>query len=379
MNILIDATNIISGGGASHLIELLNATNSNSLKENDISKIVVVGVFSVTEKLHSKEWLEIINIPQNKSNFIHRFIWKKLSFNKIIKNHLIDIIFNPGGSYYGTKLPYVTMCRNMLVFETKEADRFGFTLYRLKFMLLRFFQTRSMKGAKGVIFISKYAQSYIKTNYHKIKINKTSIINHGVSKRFRNKPKNQKNINFYNKEKPYKILYVSTLDVYKHHDRLAKAIVKLVKNDNLPLEFIVIGQKAGGYKKFEAIRSEYPNIIKYSGKIPFEEIQLQYKEADLFVFGSTCENMPNILIEAMSSGLPIACSDKKPMPEFLGKNGAYFSVENPDSIYNCLKKVILNTALRSKLLEESLLLSTQYSWENCSDDTFKFISECYDK
>ena len=36
-----------------------------------------------------------------------------------------------------------------------------------------------------------------------------------------------------------------------------------------------------------------------------------------FIFASTCENMPNILIEGMSSGLPILCSNYLPMPEFL--------------------------------------------------------------
>ena len=33
--------------------------------------------------------------------------------------------------------------------------------------------------------------------------------------------------------------------------------------------------------------------------------------------------MPNILIESMGSGLPIACSEKMPMPEFLGDDGIY--------------------------------------------------------
>ena len=34
--------------------------------------------------------------------------------------------------------------------------------------------------------------------------------------------------------------------------------------------------------------------------------------------------MPNTLVEAMASGLPIACSDRGPMPEVLGDGGVLF-------------------------------------------------------
>jgi len=379
MILLIDGTNIISGGGASHLIELLNATKSSTLKKDKITKIIVIGVLNVTERLPKKDWLQIINIPENKSRLVYRIIWKIFNFNKIIKQESVDFIYNPGGSYFGKKVPYVTMCRNMLVFETKEANRFGLSLQRIKLVLLRILESLSMKRAAGVIFISKYAQNYLKENYPAIEIKQFSIINHGVSNRFKNDANKQKEISDFTINNPYKILYVSILNLYKHHAELAEAIVSLSEEEKFPLEFIVVGQKAGGYKKFEKIRAKHPNIIKYLGKVEFEEIQLQYRAADLFIFGSTCENMPNILIEAMSSGIPIISSDKEPMPEFLGLGGLYFSVEKKDSIYQALKKVIEDVPLRNYLLEKSISLSHQYSWEKCAEETFEFISKCYVK
>ena len=44
-------------------------------------------------------------------------------------------------------------------------------------------------------------------------------------------------------------------------------------------------------------------------------------KANLFIFASSCENMPNTLLEGMASGLPIACSDRGPMPETLQDRG----------------------------------------------------------
>lgn len=375
MNILIDATNIISGGGVSHLTELLFAIDQEKLRVKGINKLIVVGVEKVIQRLPDVEWLDKIIIPSNKeSNFFQRFFWKKREFNKIVEKNEINLIFNPGGSYFGGNVPYVTMCRNMLVFETEEANRFGFTLYRLKFYLLRIFQSISMKNASGVIFISKYAQEYILKNYKSIKIKNSAIIHHGISDRFRNDVKEQQEIHSYNKSNPYKILYVSILDVYKHHDKIANAIVKLKERDNFNVELIVIGGKAGGYNKFSSIQQAHEDIIKYMGKVPFEEIQDCYRNADLFVYGSTCENMPNILIEAMTSGLPICSSKKSPMPEFLENGGEYFDVENVESIYTCLKKVIENRELRNKLANISTKLSYKYSWEKCANETLSFLA-----
>ena len=50
--------------------------------------------------------------------------------------------------------------------------------------------------------------------------------------------------------------------------------------------------------------------------------------------------MPNILIEAMSSGLPIVCSSFPPMPEFLKEFGIYFDPENVESLQNSIFFII---------------------------------------
>ena len=44
-------------------------------------------------------------------------------------------------------------------------------------------------------------------------------------------------------------------------------------------------------------------------------------KSNIFIFASSCENMPITLIEGMASGLPIACSDRGPMPEVLQDGG----------------------------------------------------------
>ena len=83
--------------------------------------------------------------------------------------------------------------------------------------------------------------------------------------------------------------------------------------------------------------------------------------------------MPNILIEAMASGLPIACSDCGPMPEVLGANGVYFDPEKPDQIAKSLQILIENRSLREASAWEAYTKAQSYSWDKCARETFSFI------
>ena len=58
-----------------------------------------------------------------------------------------------------------------------------------------------------------------------------------------------------------------------------------------------------------------------------DDLHQKYLDADLGLFASSCENMPNILLETMGAGLPIACSNRQPMPEILKNGGEYFDPE----------------------------------------------------
>ena len=117
------------------------------------------------------------------------------------------------------------------------------------------------------------------------------------------------------------------------------------------------------------------SFINYKGFMPYDELSEVYHRADAFVFASSCENMPNILLEAMAAGLPIACSNRGPMPEVLGNAGVYFDPESPDQIANSLAMLLDNHDLRAELAQKAYNRAREYSWERCAKETFSFMSE----
>lgn len=103
-------------------------------------------------------------------------------------------------------------------------------------------------------------------------------------------------------------------------------------------------------KLYSAIETWDPNKswVNYNGQISYLDLNKAYLNADMGIFASTCENMPNVLLEMMSMGLPIASSNYGPMKEILKNAGVYFDPENCKQIMNAVNKFIVNPKLRKK-------------------------------
>jgi glycosyltransferase involved in cell wall biosynthesis len=109
------------------------------------------------------------------------------------------------------------------------------------------------------------------------------------------------------------------------------------------------------------------------GFVKHDDLPALLAGANLFVFASSCENMPNTLIEAMAIGLPIACSNRGPMPEVLRDGGVYFDPESYLSIAASIESLLRNAELRRSLADRAKRLSSQYSWSRCATETWTFL------
>jgi glycosyltransferase involved in cell wall biosynthesis len=85
--------------------------------------------------------------------------------------------------------------------------------------------------------------------------------------------------------------------------------------------------------------------------------------------------LPNILLEAMASGLPIACSNRPPMPEVLGQAGVYFDPLRPQQIETALRDLFHNAELRRHHAVAAHERAEQFSWSACARDTFRFLGD----
>ena len=368
----IDATNLSSGGGLTHLIELLGFANP---KIHGFDRIVVWGPSASLKLIGDRPWLDKRNPLTLDKGLLRRTFWQRRRLSQAVRNEGCSVLFVPGGSYQGDFYPVVTMSQNLLPFEMNEALRFGWSFLTFKLILLRLIQSRSFKKVDGIIFLTEYARKTVMRVTGDLN-GQTSTIAHGLSPRFFKVPKSQKNISYYSEARPYKILYVSIIDQYKHQWHVVEAVSSL-REAGIPIVLDLVGPAYPPAlkrlnAKIDSLEGD-THWVKYHGSIAFEALHNYYAEADLGLFASSCENMPFILLETMASGLPIACSNRGPMPEILGEAGVYFNPELPEDIATALLTLIQSDRLRSDLSFSSYELAQRYKWENCADETFRFI------
>ena len=370
----IDASTPGSGGAKRHLIELINNFQP---EKNYFLKIKIWGGQSLLDQLQDSEYLIKIKHPLLNKGLFFRVIWQLFYRDNFFRNQF-DVLFSPFGTYFGSIKPYVSMSRNMLIFEKKERLRFGLSWIRLKLIFLAYLQKKSFEKAQGLIFISEYAKNII-GNTIDIKSVESRVIHHGVSSDFKFKPKVQFPIEYYTVNNPYKLLYVSAVWVYKHQWNVVIAISNLRKKGYpISVDFVGKAEQESAVKKFlKSIEEVDPNntYIKWHNNIGLNEVASYYHDSDAFVFASTCENMPNILIEAMSSGLPILCSSFGPMKEFLKKTGVYFDPTSISNLENELEKLLLDVNLREKISNNAFEESHNYNWKLCANQTFNFLKQ----
>ena len=79
------------------------------------------------------------------------------------------------------------------------------------------------------------------------------------------------------------------------------------------------------------------------------------------------------LLEAMSTGIPIACSNKSSLPEIIKNNAMYFDPENIDEITKAIIKIINNDVLRKKISRGSKIRSKYFNWKKSSRLTWEIL------
>ena len=297
------------------------------------------------------------------NNPIFRLFWEFFFLPFFLFRVKADILFCPGGTVntivFG-KCKVVTMFRNMLPFDMPSADQYSNFRLRFKNYLLRKSMLRSMSSVDLVIFISDYAWLLIE---NKIRLNSAITIYHGVNPRFKAATCAQ---SFPLPFSGNYILYVSRFEPYKRHIQLVSAYSLLSSEQRSKYKLLFVGGGEG------IARTEVNNFISNNNlenevfileEIPHESLKSIYHRASLFAFMSSCENCPNILIEAMASSLPIICSNRMPMPEFGLDSVYYVNSDSVIDIKDALEKLICDASLRNGLAQKASNRSNMFDWQ----------------
>jgi glycosyltransferase involved in cell wall biosynthesis len=372
MNILVDCSNTYSGGARTHLRMLATRIPSDTT-----SVYTFVGeekILGLVPSDHSR--IRKVTSVMLERGKLARHLWRALNLRLLVRK--FDLVFFPGGTVTGSPKLSVTMCRNMLPFMPQESRIYGFSLFRLKIVILRIMQLRSMRRATGTIFLSEFAREAISDRLPRLIGDSTArivMIPHGIADEFRNPKREQYRIPR-SESKPISLVYTSTIDIYKNQDIVLLGVKRLREMGwNIDATFIGSSSLAGR-AKFDEIRKRVDpgrNWTSVEAEMTHRDLVDVYDNADIFVYASTCENLPNILLEAMAARVPIVCSRSRPMNDVLGSGGTYFEPRDVGSFASAIIEAIESEDIRRERVHKAYCLSEAYDWNKCASETFGFL------
>jgi glycosyltransferase involved in cell wall biosynthesis len=365
----IDASRNRSGGAKAHLLGIIR--DSNPLAHG-IEAVHVWSYPSLLAGLPDLPWLVKHSPPELERSLLHQIWWQYRTLPLEAKKHGCSVLLNTDAGSVCRFRPAVTMSRDMLSYEPGEIKRFGLSKARLRLLTLRVVQSQSMRFADGVIFLTQYAARVIQQTTGALR--RIAVIPHGVGRAFVDRDSRAAWPT--DPGRSIRCLYVSNAAMYKHQWEVVRAI-SLLRSRGFNLELVLAGGGRGRAARLleKEIADNDPagHFVKCLGFVPHDDLPSLLAGADLFVFASSCENMPNTLVEAMAVGLPIACSNRGPMPEVLRDGGVYFDPENPESIATAIETLIRDPELRMSVSKRAKGLSGQYSWTRCAAETWTFL------
>ncbi len=370
--VAIDASRNRSGGARHHLAGLLTAADPRAF---GIQQVHLWSYPALARAIPPQPWLVTHTPPALSRSLAHQLWWQRHHFPKELRACGCEVLLNTSAATLTRFSPTIAMSRDLLAFEPGERERYGLSASRLRLEVLRRVQVHAFRRATGVLFLTEYAARQVQDASGLLPT--VRVIPHGISDRFR---MHRAASTWPAENEPIRCVYVSNTDMYKHQWQVVEAIAEL-RRDGYPVVIDLIGGGSGPASTLldQAVQRLDPQqtFVNRREALPHEAIPAMLERAHVFVFASSCENLPNTLLEGMAAGLPIACSNRGPMPEVLGDAGTYFNPEDPRSIAGAIRQLIDEPVLREQMAARARALANEYTWTRSAAETWQYILDVW--
>jgi glycosyltransferase involved in cell wall biosynthesis len=151
-----------------------------------------------------------------------------------------------------------------------------------------------------------------------------------------------------------RILSAGRLVVQKRFDRFLRAVATLPRVGD-PAVFATIAGAGPLKQDLERLAAD----LDLGGRLEIldavADIAVLYRDADVFVLSSDAEGMPNVLLEAMASGLAVVAARVGGVEEVVrhGENGLLFEPNDAPGLARALRELVSRPDLRRRLGEQA--------------------------
>jgi glycosyltransferase involved in cell wall biosynthesis len=179
----------------------------------------------------------------------------------------------------------------------------------------------------------------------------------------------------YGLDRPF-LLYISRIEhPGKNHIRLIKAFDDLKRREKIPHELVFVGPDKERAEEVHAAAAKSPNSddIRFLGFVEDQDLRAFYNAAAVFVFPSLFEGFGLPILEAMSCGTPVACSNSSSLPEVAGNAAKVFDPFLERGMSDSIATLLNSHSERETLIERGLRRARGYTWQHTAQRTLLIL------
>jgi glycosyltransferase involved in cell wall biosynthesis len=161
--------------------------------------------------------------------------------------------------------------------------------------------------------------------------------------------------------KPFRVLFTGQLSQRKG----LSYVLEGFRRAALPgAELLLVGPLLGSAR----IWKDSPGV-RYMGPVNYREMPAQYQASDVYVLPSLVEGLPQTVLEAMASGLPVVVSENTAGPEIVtdGVNGYVVPIRDPAAIAERLRELYEDDNGRRSMGANARARAEELSWDAYGD------------
>lgn len=167
-------------------------------------------------------------------------------------------------------------------------------------------------------------------------------------------------------DRPF-ILYAGAFSENKNQRRLIEAWDRMRRQRPDFPALVLIGPSPADYLR-EVVeparqRTVAPEEVIIPGFLPVDEVGWALHAAHAYVQPSFAEGFGMPVVEAMSCGTPVACSDSTSLPEVAGDAAILFDPSSVEGIAQALERLALDPVERARLRAAGTERARKYTWE----------------
>jgi len=346
-----------------------------------IKKNNSVHIYIITSKKYEEEFTwcedfsEIISVDVNVNNSAIRILFEQFYLGRIIKDYNIDILHSSGYT-----APIYLNCNTIVTIHDINYKRIPKIIRKshgwLRWIMVSIMGPLTLKYSDKIIVVSDYIKREIEVNFN-IDNEKIEVIPNRPPADMAKTDKSA--INLPKKIIGKYLLYVASWFPHKNHEVIFKALESMKNSNKNALPIVLAGLHLKSEKQIKELKDRIDSIEDQiyiiNRYLSSSELAWLYSNSKIFLFPSLYEGFGIPILEAMSAGKPVVCSNLQPMIDIGGEAVIKFDPNKAEDLIATIEKLLNSPTLYQK---HSKLSRNRYlELEDHTNDQEKRLAAVY--